>query len=144
MRVAKIIFLIWLITSVAIWIRQGQGACIGESLPFVVRSQPLSPRYDLYALALLAIAVVGAFAITSDRSKLPPVVRPRRPSIAVILVVGVGTALALAIFEQRIRPAIHFDQVVGSSGNVEELRYLALLGLCVLVFLLCVRAFRDR
>lgn len=144
MRIAKIIFLIWLITAVAIWIRQGQGACIAESLPFVVRSEPLSPRYDLYALALLAIAVAGAFAITSERSKIPPAVRPRRPSIAAILIVGVGTALALAIFEQRIAPAIHFDQIVAPAGDVEELRYLALLGLCVLVFLICVRAFRDR
>lgn len=143
MRSAKIVFLIWLLASLALWIRQGNSACIGEMLPLVERSEHLSWRYDLYALAILGIGIAGYAALMAQRPPIPPVIKAKRPPIAVLVGAGFLTVLALAIFERRIHPAIHFNQLAEATGVAEELRYLALLALGVVVFLVMVRWLRD-
>ena len=140
MRAARTVFLIWLLCELAIWIRAGRGFCVLEALPFVERSDSLSPDYDWFALAALLIGLWG-YLLLSRRTGGEQQQKNGTTFRTGIILVPL-TVIGLAWVSRHLRPAVGFAELVGPE-KLHEHVYLA--ALCVLVFavLLAIKRFRK-
>ena len=59
MRIAKLLFWMWLIGFLVIWARGGERFAVWEPLPWVRRTNSLSSDYDWLAVAILCLFAWG-------------------------------------------------------------------------------------
>jgi hypothetical protein len=142
MRAVKAVFVIWLLSTLVLWIRSGEDFSILETLPFVERRIALPPDYDWVALAVLATGVWGMFTIlgTPPPSTNSPV---KTISTAALILVPMAVVL-LALLTARVTLAVGFADVVGQPRDLLKYQCLATLGLGVIAILLATKWFRRQ
>lgn len=67
MRIAKLLFVLWLVGFLVIWARGGERFAVWEPLPWVRRSHSLSSDYDWLAVAMLCLVAWGYGRLKSRR-----------------------------------------------------------------------------
>jgi hypothetical protein len=142
MWAAKAVFVIWLLSALALWVRSGTTFSILETLPFVERRIALPPDYDWAALAVLATGVWGMVKITGT----PPPSSSSTPkpiSTAVLILVPIAVVV-LALLTARVTLAVGFADVVGQPRDLLKYQCLTILALGVIAALLAVKWFRSR
>ena len=143
MRAAKIVLVVWLLCELGLWIREDQGFSLLDTLPFVQRSQALSPNYDRLALAAILIGLWGYAMLPKpqpgQRQQQQQGGRLRSGVFLVPL-----TIIGLAALSQRLHAALRFSDLVGYSRLELEHRHLALLSLAVFAVLLAIKTLRNR
>lgn len=130
MRALKIILLFWLLGMLAMWIRDGRGFCVAETLPFVERQQHFSRTYELQALIAIVIGAWGVWMLSRRSHKATSQTGgPGRFRSAIIFVPLL--IIAIAGISQRIRPGVRVDDLVGPNWTMQNV-YLAVL--CIVIY----------
>jgi hypothetical protein len=140
-RAVWVIVVVWLLCSLALWVRDGRSFSILETLPFVQRSAPLSSTYEWLALAILAAGLWSGLMLTRERPVSTNPVRNKPPVL--ILVLLPATIVGLALLTARITPAVRFADVVGHRGDLLAHQYLTVLALLVIGVLLAIKWLRS-
>lgn len=143
MRVAKIVLVVWLFCELGLWIREGLGFSLLDTLPFVQRSQPLSAGYDRLALAAIMIGLWGYAMMPKPQPGQQQQQQQGGRFRSGIFLVPL-TIIALAALSQRLHSTLRFGDLVGYSRLDLEHRHLALLSLCVFAVLLAIKTLRNR
>lgn len=141
MRAFQTIVGIWLLSSLAIWIRGGLGFSIFHTLPFVVRPHHLSPHYDLMACIALAIGAWGLWMLAlRPKSPNPP---PSPGRFRGELIVVPATVITLAWITAQVTP-MGFGELIRPSPYPVENAYLAVLAVGVFSVVLASRWLRNK
>lgn len=140
MRAAKVVIVIWLLSSIALWIRSGQDFSVLDTLPFVERRVTLPADYDWAALMVLATGVWGG-AVLLQRPAPNPATQPKTISTAALILVP-AAVVGLAMLTSRVVVAVTFADVVGHPNDLLKFQCLAILGLLIIAVLLTIKWFR--
>jgi len=142
MRAARTIIGIWLLASLAIWIRGGLEFSILHTLPFVKRPHLLSPHYEVMASIALAMGAWGLW-ILALRPKAAGAPAPSGRFRGELIVVPT-TVIVAAWITARVTPAMEFNELIRPSPFPVENAYLAVLGVGVLSVVLAARWLMKR
>jgi len=143
MRAVQTIVGIWLLSSLAIWIRGGLGFSILHTLPFVQRPHHLSPHYDAMACIALAMGAWGVLKLASRPRIANPPQTPNGRFRGELIVVP-ATVIVLAWITARVTPALGFNELIRPSPYPVENAYLAVLAVGVFSAVLAFRWLRNK